>query len=156
MAKHYSKVVEPVYCPTLLLSVSIAPYFFQHLVLSLFSKLFIYWYFWLYWVFVALAGCSPVVAGGGYSLVAVIGVDFLVAELRLQVVPASGVVHGLSSCGSRALECGSVVVARGLSCPVACALFPHQGSNWVPCFARWILNHWTTREALVLSLVLTI
>ena len=37
--------------------------------------------------------------------------------------------HSLSSCGARAPECtGSVVVARGLSCPVACGILaPRPG-----------------------------
>ena len=37
-----------------------------------------------------------------------------------------------SSCGRRgpvAARGGSVVVARGFSCPVACGIFPHQGPN---------------------------
>ena len=56
-------------------------------------------------------------------------------------------VRGLISCGLRALElwlssCGAVLV-----------VLQHVGSSWtrdrtsVPCIARWILNHWTTREA---------
>ena len=36
-------------------------------------------------------------------------------------------VHWLSSCGVRAPECmGSVAVARGLSCPVACGILVPQ------------------------------
>ena len=38
-------------------------------------------------------------------------------------------------------------MAHRLSSSVACGIFPDQGSNSVPCIARWILNHWTTREA---------
>ena len=148
---------EPIYSPTLLCKCFNCSVFFSNTWYCIYFLNYYLFIFWLYWVFVALAGCSLVVASGGYSLVEVIGVDSLVAERRLQVIQTSGVVaHGLSSCGSRALERGSVVVARGLSSPVACALFLDQGSNWVPCIARWILNHWTTREALVLSLVLTI
>ena len=30
---------------------------------------------------------------------------------------------------------GSVVVARGLTCSVACGIFPDQGSN--PCLLHW-------------------
>ena len=71
----------------------------------------------------------------------------------------------LSGCGAWFLErvgsvvCGmwalslrhmrSVVVACGLSCPVARGiLVPRQGieRTHVPCIGRWILNHWTTRE----------
>ena len=80
----------------------------------------------------------------------------------------------LSSCGDRGLlfivitgfslqwllllqSLGSAVVAPRrshtgqylalrLSCSVACGIFLDQGSN-VPCIGRWILSHWTTREA---------
>ena len=64
----------------------------------------------------------------------------------------------LRSTGSRCA--GSVVVAHGPSCSVACGIFPDQGSN--PCLLHWqadsqplhhqgkpgwrILYHWTTRE----------
>ena len=44
------------------------------------------------------------------------------------------VALGLSGCGSWALE-RSVVVAYGLSCSAACAIFPDQGSN--PCSRHW-------------------
>ena len=44
--------------------------------------------------------------------------------------------HGVfSCCGARALDQGSVVGAHGLSCPVACGIFPDQGSN--PHLMRW-------------------
>ena len=39
----------------------------------------------------------------------------------------------LPSTGSR--RAGSVVVAHGLSCSVACGIFPDQGSN--PCLLHW-------------------
>ena len=42
---------------------------------------------------------------------------------------------GFSCCGARALEQGSVIVVHGLSCPVACGIFPDQGSN--PCPLCW-------------------
>ena len=43
---------------------------------------------------------------------------------------------GFSSCSSQALEpVGSVVVVHGLSCSLACGIFPNQGSN--PCSLRW-------------------
>ena len=41
-----------------------------------------------------------------------------------------------SCCGARALGMqASVVVVRGLSCSVACGIFPDQGSN--PCPLHW-------------------
>ena len=60
-------------------------------------------------------------------------------------------VRGLSSCVSWALEhclrnCGTGRITPG-----------HVGSSWtrngtgVPSFARCILNHWTIREAPILS-----
>ena len=38
---------------------------------------------------------------------------------------------GFNSCGTQA----SVVVAHGLSCSMACGIFPDQGSN--PCLLHW-------------------
>ena len=52
---------------------------------------------------------------------------------RASVVAA----HGLSSCGSQALELGSVVVGHWLSCSMARAIFLDQSDPW------------TTREALI-------
>ena len=40
----------------------------------------------------------------------------------------------------------SLVVGHGLSCPVACGIFPEQGSNHVACIGRQILYHCNTRE----------
>ena len=52
----------------------------------------------------------------------------------------------LRSTGSR--RAGSVVVAHGPSCSVACGIFPDRGPN--PCPLHWQadLNHCATREAL--------
>lgn len=47
--------------------------------------------------------------------------------------------HGLSSARS-------VVVAYGLSCPMAWKILLDQGSNPSPALAGGIPNHWTTRE----------
>ena len=41
---------------------------------------------------------------------------------------------------------GSVVVAHGLSCPMAYGIFLDQGSNLCPLHWPWILNHGTARE----------
>ena len=53
------------------------------------------------------------------------------------------------SCGTGAPErMSSLVAAPGLSCRAAFGiLVPRPGIEpIVPCFERWILNHWTTRE----------
>ena len=67
----------------------------------IFNYLFIYFYFWLRWVFVAVCGLSLVAASRGYS--------------SLQ---CAGFSHcgGFSRCGARAVGAWvSVVVARRLS-----------------------------------------
>lgn len=42
----------------------------------------------------------------------------------------------------------SAVGLHGHSCPAARGIFPDEGSNLCPCTARWIPNHWATREVL--------
>ena len=56
---------------------------------------------------------------------------------------------GFSSCGSRRQSAGSVVVDHGLSCSLACGIFPDQGSN--PCLLHWQKDSLplSTREAWV-------
>ena len=77
-------------------------------------------YFWLCWVFVSVRGLSLVVASGGHSSLRCAGLSLSRPLL-------------LRSTGSR--HAGSVVVARGPSCPAACGIFPDQGSN--PCPLHW-------------------
>ena len=72
----------------------------------------------------AFSSCSE----GGLLFIAVrrflIAVASLVAE------------HGLQAHGLQQLwHAGSVVAAHGLSCSVACGIFPDQGSN--PCPLHW-------------------
>ena len=85
------------------------------------NLLFIYYiYFWLCWVFVSVRGLSLVVASGVHS-------SSWCAGLSLsRPLPLRGT-------GSR--RAGSVVVAHGPSCSVACGIFPDQGSN--PCPLHW-------------------
>ena len=59
---------------------------------------------------------------------------------------------GCSYCGPPAQGCMDSVVAagpreagtHGLSCPMACGIFPDQRWSPCPCIGRQILNHWTT------------
>ena len=90
-----------------------------HFFFFLIFYLFIY-YFWLCWVFVSVRGPSPVVASGGHSSSRCAGLS-----------PSRPLL--LQSTGSR--RAGSVVVAHGSSCSVACGTFPDQGSN--PCALHW-------------------
>ena len=83
--------------------------------ITIFFKLFIY-LFWLCWVFVFVRGLSLVADSGGHSSLQCAGLSLSWPLL-------------LRSTGSRCT--GSVVVAHGPSCSVACGIFPDQGSN--PC-----------------------
>ena len=74
----------------------------------------------MFWVFVSVQGLSPVAASRGHFSSRGAGLS-LSRPLLLQ------------STGSR--RAGSVVVAHGLSCSVACGIFPDQGSN--PCPVHW-------------------
>ena len=111
--------------------------------------LFIYLFMWLCWVFVAARRLSLVAVSGGTLRCGVwasycSGFSFGGAW-ALGTWASVSAVHGLSSCGTWALRCvgsvvvahglqstGSVVVAHRLSCFVAYAVFPDQGSNLCP------------------------
>ena len=83
-------------------------------------RVFVFIYFWLHWVFVAVLGLSLVLASGGCSLVA---------------------MHGFSSqwlflfwsMDSRAQA--SVLALHGFSCSTVCGIFLNQGLN--PCPLHW-------------------
>ena len=55
----------------------------------------------------------------------------------------------LQSSGSR--HQGSAIMAHGLSCPITCGIF----LILVSCIGRQILDHWTTREVLLVVLICT-
>ena len=101
-------------------------------------KIYLFIYFWLRWVFVAVRGLSSC-GERGLLFVVVCRLLIVVASrcgaqalgARASVVAA----RGLSSCGSWALDAGLVVVAHGLSCSAACGIFPDQGLN--PCPLHW-------------------
>ena len=86
------------------------------LILFIFFKFYLFIYLWLCWVFVSERGLPPVAASGGHSSSRCAGLSLSRPLL-------------LGSTGSR--RAGSVIVAHGPSCSVACGIFPDQGSN--PC-----------------------
>ena len=87
---------------------SLSPtFFFKFIYLLIF-------YFWLCWVFVSVQGLSLVAASGGHSSSRCAGLS------PSRPLP-------LRSTGSR--RAGSVVVAHGPSCSVACGILPDQVSN---------------------------
>ena len=114
----------------LVISVYISFFFF----LKKFTFFYLFIYLWLCWVFVSVWGLSPVAASGDHS------------SSRCAGLPPSRPLL-MRSTGSR--RAGSVIVAHGPSCSVACGIFPDRGSNPCPCIGRQILNHCTTREARV-------
>ena len=77
-------------------------------------------YLWLCWVFVSVRGLSLVVESGDHSSSRCTGLS-----------PSWPLL--LRSTGSRCA--GSVIVAHGPSCSVACGIFPDQGLN--PCPLHW-------------------
>ena len=77
-------------------------------------------FFWLHWVFIAMHKLSLVAVSWGCSLV---------VEHRLLIAMAS-LVAALRLYGP-----GSVVVAHGLSCLMACGIFPNQASSL--CSLHW-------------------
>ena len=89
----------------------------ENIFLSFFFYKFIYLFnFWLRWVFVAACGLSLVAASG--------------ATLRCGAQASH--YGGFSCCRVQALSAwASAVVARGLSCSVACEIFPDQGFVYV-------------------------
>ena len=82
--------------------------------------IYLFIYFWLCWVFVSVRGLSLAAASGGHSSSRCAGLS-----------PSRPLL--LQSTGSR--RTGSVAVEHGLSCSVACGIFPDQGSN--PCPLHW-------------------
>ena len=74
-----------------------------YICIYLYFKNFIFIYFWLYWIFIAVHGLSLVVAPGGYPLVVVHRLLIAVASLIVE--------HGLSGFRS----CRAWVLDHGLS-----------------------------------------
>ena len=83
----------------------------------------------------------------GLLFIAVRGLLFIAVRRLLIVVASLVAEHGLVGVWA------SVVAARGLTCPAACRIFPHQGWTRVPCIGGWILNHWTTRDVHLLHIL---
>ena len=84
------------------------------------KKIYLFIYLWLCWVFVSVRGLSPVAVSGGHSSSRCAGLSLSRPLL-------------LWSTSSR--RAGSVVVAHGPSCSVACGIFPDQGPNL--CLLQW-------------------
>ena len=103
--------------------------------------------FWLCWVFAAACRLSLVAVSRGYSLLCYAGFS-LQWLLLLQSMHSR--CFSFSGCGLWALEGQLSGCGMWASLPLW-----HIGSSqirdWtcVPRIGRWILNHWTVREALI-------
>ena len=103
------------------------------------AHLFIYFYilflqFWLCWVFTAACRLPLVRSSRGHSLAAARRLLIAVAS-RCRAQGLQWLWHRLRSCGAWLRRY-----------PVACGIFPDQGSNLYPFIGRLILSPWTTRE----------
>ena len=114
--------------------------------------IYLFIYFWLHWVFVAVRGLSLVAASGGYSSLRC--ADFSLQWL-LSLWSTGSRCAGFSSCGTRAQQLwltGSRAQAQQLW-HTSLVAPRHVGSSQtrdrtrVPCIGRRILNHCATGEA---------
>ena len=104
-------------------------YIFLSNLIGIFSNLFIF----------GCAGSSLLCA---LSLVAVSGSYALgVVHGLLLVVVSLVVKHGFWGTGS-------VAVAHGLCCSMACGIFQTKDQTGMPCIGRHVVNHWTIIEVL--------
>ena len=101
---------------------------FFNAILVCLRSFYVCMYVWLCWVFVSVRGLSLVVASGDHSSSRCGGHS---SSRRTGLSLSRPLL--LQSTGSR--RAGSVVVAHGPSCSVACGIFPDQGSN--PCSLHW-------------------
>ena len=116
--------------------------------------MFMFVYFWLHWIFVAARGLSLVAASGDYSLLRCAGFTLRWILLLWRM----GSRHeSFRSCGTRAQQLwlmGSRAQAQqlwltGLVAPRHVVSPRTRAPTGVPCIGRRILNHCTTREALI-------
>jgi len=94
------------------------------------KQFYLFIYFWLCWVFVAVQVCSSLLSRG-YSSLRCLGFSLrclLLWSVASMHVGSVVVTHRLCSTGS-------TVVSRGLGYSAACGIFPDQGSS--PCLLRW-------------------
>ena len=106
------------------------------------SRLGVFFFFWLCWVFNDACGLSLVVVSQAYSLVVVSQAYSLVAMHRLLIAMTSLVEkHRLQGtqasvvAAHRLQSMRSVVVIYRPSCPMVCGSLPDQGQN--PCSLHW-------------------
>ena len=110
-------------------------------------SLFFFFHFWLCWVFIAAHGLSLVAVSRGYSSLWCAGFSLQ----WLLLLRSMGSRHaGFSSCGSWSLERRlSSCWCTGLVAPRHVESSQTRDQVRVPCIGRQILNHCTTREALI-------
>ena len=90
---------------------------------------------WAHRFLCAVRGSYPSLWGSGFSL----------QQLLLWWSPALGCA-GFRSCSTEAQD----LWQPGLAAPQHVGSSRTKGQTGVPCIARWVLNHWTTREVVFL------
>ena len=118
------------------------------IIIIIFKFIYLFTYLWLCWVFVSVRGLSLVVASGGHSSLWCAGLSAQASHY-----------HSLSCCGAQAgsRRAGSVTMAHGPSCSVACGIFPDQGLN--PSPLHWQadsqpLRHQGSPEGIIIYVLL--
>ena len=99
----------------------------------------------------AAGGLSPIAASGGYSTcgsrASHCGVFSCCRTQALELSGFSAVARRLSTGACDLQSTGSLVVRTGSVGPWYMRSSQARDQTCVPGIARWILNHWTTREA---------
>ena len=106
--------------------------------MSVFKK-FLFYFFWLHWVFIAVHGLSLVAVSRGYSSLWYVG--FSLWWLLLLWSMGSRCA-GFSSCGTQAQQ----LRCTGLVAPWHVGSSQTKARTYVSCIGRQILNYCTTRE----------
>ena len=105
-----------------------------------YNCIYLFIHFWLCWIFIAAPAFSLVAVSEGSSRVAVPGLTVVASLLysrgsKAYGLPSLAAAGGLSVVAPRLQSTGSIVVAQGLRCSLACGVFPDQGLN--PCLLHW-------------------
>ena len=117
------------------------------------NLIYLFIYFWLRWVFIAVHGLSLVAASGGYSSLRCTGFSL---QWLLSLWSTDSRHVGFISCGTRAQQLwltGSREPAQqlwrtGLIAPWHVGSSQTRARTRVPCIGTRILNHCAAREAL--------
>ena len=111
-------------------------YIFCKQFLPVCACLFFFFFLYIYFIYLFLTALGLRCCAWAFSSCGEQGLLFIAVRRLLIVVASLIAEHGLQAHGLQQLwHTGSVVVAHGLSCSMACGILPEQGSN--PCPLHW-------------------